>query len=168
MAHLNKFSKIKEDILEASDLKFQGLDKGSIPEKNVADFLKVFFTKYNAERNTVYCSNGKIQSKPGLRRSIGDIFKITHYYFPKASLTKMYIRLTTLLAEGIIVSAVCSEINKRVYRLKTSYDKSTFFNGPLTDEYGIDFSLYDLQNCTFNTTGWGTSYTEENLDIKTL
>lgn len=168
MAHLNKFLAIKEDVLKASAIRLKGLDKKDIPEKNVADFLQAFFVKYNNQYETVYVSNGKVQTGKGKRRSLQDIFLITYYYFPKASLSKMYLKLSVLLNQGIIVSAICSEINKRVYRAKINYDRGNFFNGPLTDEYGIDFSLMDLSSCVFNQVGWGTEYTEEQLNIKKL
>lgn len=168
MAHLNKFIPIKEDILKGASIKLRGLNKEDIKEKNVADFLQAFFTTYNSQYDTVYVSNGKIHTGKGMRRSIQDIFLITYHYFPKASLSKMYIKLSTLLNSGVIVSAVCSQINKRVYRGKINYDKGNFFNGPLIDEYGVDFALFDLSNCVFNKVGWGTEYTVDNLTIKKL
>lgn len=168
MAHLNKFLKIKEDILANSAIRLRGLDKEHIEEKNVADFVKAFFTKYNNQYDTIYASNGKLHTGKGLRRTFQDVFLITYYYFPKVSLTKLYLKLVTLLNEGVIVSAICDKLHKRVYRAKISYDKGNFFNGPMTDEYGVDFEMYNLDKCTFNEVGWGTSYTEDNLEIKKL
>lgn len=168
MAHLNKFLNIKEDIIKGTGIKLKGLEKADIKEKNVDAFLRAFFATYNNQYDTAYVSNGKTHTLKGRRRSIQDIFMITYYYFPKASLSKMYLKLSILLNEGLIVSAVCSEIHKRVYRGKIDYDKGNFFNGPMTDEYGIDFALFDLSNCVFNKVGWGTEYTEEQLNIKQL
>jgi hypothetical protein len=166
MAHLNKFIPIKDDILKGTSIKLRGLEKADIQEKNVDAFLRAFFTSYNNNYDTAYVSNGKVHTVKGRRRSIQDIFMITYYYFPKVSLSKLYIKLSILLNEGVIVSAICSEINKRVYRGKIAYDKGNFFNGPMTDEYGVDFALFDLSGCVFNKVGWGTEYTENNLQIK--
>lgn len=169
MAHLNPFPKIKEDILSKSPLKLRDLSKEDIPEKNVEDFLRKFFTDYNQKLDTVYAANGRTQTRAGLRRSIEDIFKIVHYYFPKVSLTKFYPKLLDLVEGGVIVSAICEVIHKRVYRAKTKYDKSNFFNGDLIDEYGTDFTMFEMgEHITNNVHGWGTDYTKQQLNIKTL
>jgi hypothetical protein len=165
MAHLNKLSLVKEHILTKAPLKLDTLEKENLQEKNVDDFLKKFFSTYNRTLNTVYVNKKAVQTKAGLRRSVSDIVLICHYYFPKVSITKTYKRLCRLVGEGIIISAVCDKIHSRVYRFKETYDKSNFFNSGMTDEYGVDFNLYDLDGATFNQDGWGTDYDEDNLNI---
>lgn len=168
MTHLNKFPAIKEHICSKAKLKIRNVTKENLAEKNVEAFLKSFFVNYNKNNPTVYVSNGAIQTQHNLRRSIGDIFLICQHYFPRTSLKKTYERLCALVNEGVVVSAICDDINKRVYRLKTDYDKSNFFNGDLTDEYGIDFTMFNLDNITNNEHGWGIDYTVENLEIINL
>ncbi len=162
-----KMNNIKIYILSQPKLKLRNLTKPT--EKNPKSFLKAFFLNYNKKLETVYCSNGQIQCMPGMRRSISDIFLIVYYYFPKASLTKLYNNLLNLVLEDVIVSSICKDINKRVYRgIKT--DEKSFINGTLTDEFKVDLKTFKTEEgkrittlCSHNKHGWGIEYGSQHL-----
>lgn len=164
-----KIAKAKAYILKQSKLKLKGLDKPT--EKNPKDFLKAFFTNYNRKLETVYCSNGQHQCHPGKRRSITDIYLITSHYFPKASLSKMYVNLLSLIVKGVVVSSICRDIHKRVYR-GVNQGEASFLNGTLMDEFDIDLKTFKDEEgnklttlCSHNKTGWGNNYTRNDLEI---
>lgn len=168
MAHKYSFSKIKEHILsQGSLLKFEGISKNDLPEKNIDDFMSRFFY-YNAKYRTVYAANGAGQTPANKRRSVADIYRIVRYYFPNASLTKLYKRLTQLVKDNVISSAFCEVIGKRVYRKRDGYENTSFFNGTMTDEYGVDFEEFDLEGVAINEHGWGTDYDEDVLKPQQL
>lgn len=162
--------KIKKYLQTQSGLKLKGLAKPK--EKTPELFLSEFFSNYNKKLETVYTSNGQIQTMPGKRRSIQDIYMIIYHYYPKASLTKLYNRLLLLIANDKVVSSICRDIHKRVYRAKLS-DENGFLNGTLTDEFGVDLKTFKGEDkigittkCKHNISGWGTNYTRE--DLKTI
>ena len=165
MAHLNKISDVRAYIISRPSLKLRDLEKKNLPEKNVEDFLQKFFTKYNSTLDTVLVDTNAKHTSKGLRRSMTDVLLICHYYFPRVSITKTYKRLCSLINSGVIVSALCNAIHMRVYRAKTNYDRGNFFNGCMTDEFGVDFEMFDLSGASFNETGWGTDYDEDNLNM---
>lgn len=156
-------------------LRIRDLSKKEVRDRFGGDidaFLGHFMTEYNNSFNTVYESNGRTQTEPGKRRSIEDIYRVLVYYYPKASLSNTYKRLIKLMQENKIGSAICDEIHKRVYRNLRSNESISFFNGSLTDEYGVDFEILGIKNIDINLNnskvGWGHNYNESNIKFVEL
>lgn len=159
--------KAKKYILKKPKLKLKGLDKPE--EKNPKDFIKMFFSKYNKKLETIYVSNGTVQCMPGKRRSIEDIYLILTYYYPKASLTKLYTELLNLILNNLVVSGLCKVIHKRVYRGITSTDQGGYINGTLIDEFGIDLKTFKIDKTSITSkcnknTNWG-NYTKDAIEF---
>lgn len=155
------FSDIKEYLKNLSPLRFHNLTKDDLKEKNPRDFLNAFF-RYNREYNTIY-GNGKLQTNAGCRRSIGDIFRITFYYFPKVRLTTIYKTLLTMVGESHCLSSICLATGLRVYRATKEGEKA-YFNGEKIDEFTTDFNQFEeLANCKSLGGAWGESYGADNI-----
>lgn len=80
---------------------------------NKKRFLQLFFSSYNNHYDT-FNKNGKCCSC-GRRRSLGDIYLITKYYYPDTSIFEVLNILNTLLKEGELHASYCNTINKMVY-----------------------------------------------------
>ncbi len=164
-----QIEKVKAYIKSQGGLKLKGLVK--IDEKNPQDFLKRFFSYYNKKLETVYKSNGAIQCMPNKRRSIQDIYLIVLNYFPKASLTKLYIEILKLISENLVISGICLDINKRVYR-GTNSGENGYINGVLMDEFQTDLKVFknkDKKSLTsgllHDSEGWGKNRQKDSLEI---
>lgn len=151
---------IKSFLKNEPFLKFSGIEKPN--EKNPVSFIENFF-KYNKERETVYVGNGHTQSKAGLRRSVGDIFRICYTYFPKLTMTTLYKTLLRMSAEGKLISSICMETGLRVYRATKDGEKS-YFNGQKIDEFTVDLTQFEeIKNCVSSAPNWGYEYNENHI-----
>lgn len=156
------FGQIKEYLKGLSPLRFQNLSREDLKEKNPTDFVKNFF-KYNSEYKTIYAGNGQTQTVTERRRSLGDIFRITYYYFPKVRLITIYRALLAAIGEGIALSAICQETGLRVYRA-TKGSESGIFNGEKIDEFYVDFNQFEEINaCKPKNGWWGDHYGSNDL-----
>lgn len=168
MAVDTKIPKIKEYIKSQPGLKLKGIVKPE--EKNPQEFLRRFFSYYNKKIETVYKSNGQIQCMPGKRRSLQDIYLITLHYFPKASLTKLYTELLLLISQNLVISAICIDIHKRVYR-GVSQGEAGYINGVFSDEFETDLKKFKVDKtsitskCTHDKGGWGIGRGKDSLTI---
>lgn len=151
---------IKTFLKKEPFLKFSGLEKPD--EKNPVAFIERFF-HYNKQRQTVYVGNGHVQCESGLRRSIGDIFKICYHYFPKLTMTTLYKTLIRMSSEGKVISSICMATGLRVYRATKDGEKS-YFNGQRIDEFTVDLNQFEeIKACKASQPDWGFSYDEKNI-----
>ncbi len=167
---MSKIEQVKTYIKQQGGLKLKGLTKPD--EKNPQDFLRRFFSYYNKKLETVYKSNGQIQCMPNKRRSIQDIYLIVLNYFPKASLTKLYTEILKLISENLVISGICLDIHKRVYRGVNSGEKG-YINGVLADEFDIDMKTFkgaDKKSITSKCShdepglGWGNGRGKDSFE----
>lgn len=119
------------------EIRLEKTMKKSIP-KTLQVFLVNFFQDYNNEKNTIYTNDKTVQTTPGRRRSLGDIYKLCKYYFPDCTLRQvlvlLYTTLPTVLTNGFR-SSYCSTIRKRVWYYDTG-NSNTLTNTDIDDEYG--------------------------------
>lgn len=152
------YKEIKEYLQAQSAIKFNGLSKEDVGNK-----LNVFFDKllvWNKERDTVF-TNNKLHTNAGKRRSIGDLYRITYFYFPKVKLITVYRELLEIIGKGAALSSICMETGLRVYRYT---DKEAFFNGTPIDEFGTDITTIEgYEKCKPKVDYWGYEYTEDNI-----
>jgi hypothetical protein len=149
---------IKTFLRGQPKIKFASLAKPE--ELTPREFVKNFF-KYNS-LNTVYLNN-QIQTEGGKRRSVGDIFRITYFYFPKVKLRTIYEALLESISENKVLSSICTITGTRVYR-KTNNNEKGIFNGQGIDEFKTDFSKFEIYPLLKPKPGfWGDNYGEKQL-----
>lgn len=82
-------------------------------------FIKHFITIYSRSYGTIYAEpDGKpssFQCAPLKRRSLGDIYLVTKFYYPKVKLLEVRDILTKLAKDKVIYSGICLDIFKRTY-----------------------------------------------------
>lgn len=156
------FGQIKRHLQEQPALHFRGLTKEDVG-RGLTKFSNHFF-EYNSKFDT-YQGNS-LQTPKGRRRSIGDIYRIFYYYFPKMTLTHVYQIVIQQIAKGIALSAICNATHMRVYRgVKKGYE-SHYFNGEETDEFGIDIKQFEeFKGCPREIGSWGVGVTSKNLKL---
>lgn len=157
------FKEIKEHLKAQPPIRF---NISAIDEKNVDALIRVFFSKYNRNYNTIYDGNHKVQTQAGKRRSISDIFRICYFYFPRIRLTTVYKTLLKYIKSSTHYSYICHATGLRVYRDASQdvYGGGNFFNGPLTDEYGVDFTTFEeLEGISINKKGGNTEDNDQFL-----
>lgn len=107
-------------------------------------FLIEFFKEYNEERNTIFTDDKSVQTDTGRRRSLGDIYKISKYYYPDCTLIDvlrlLYNVIPTKIRNGFRTS-YCSTIRKRVWYFSSGEDNG-IFNTNQPDEYGNITTFY--------------------------
>ncbi len=105
--------------------------------KTIEEFVVNFFKEYNSKYTTTYTKNVAEQCTTGRRRSLGDVYMITKFYFPECTLLDI-IELMYGKLWGVNKSQFCSAVKKRVFRR----DTSQFYSLDTKDEYGNLPSYY--------------------------
>lgn len=124
-------------ILAEGSLRIQGLLKKR--EETSKEFLRTLFKKWNSELNTLNVPNGTVQTVPNKRRSLGDIFRIVRYYYPRTSLKTVINVIYDDLFDSVpkFRSSYCSTINKRVFYKGGTNQESHIYDQNTKDEYGL-------------------------------
>lgn len=163
------FKQIKDYIVlkeGGRKLKFEGLTKEDVGN-NIEEFFDSFFV-YNKERNTLFVDTDAKQTGKNRRRSVTDIYLLATHYFPRLKLSSVYKQIVRLLLEGKIVSALCQNINCRVYRAANNGEKG-FFNSDPIDEYQVDFTIFEGGELLKPSTSlWGYDYKTSVLKFKDI
>lgn len=150
---------IKDYLRSLKIIKFSGIEKDDL--NGLTDLLDRLLL-LNSQSATVF-TNGKLQTESGSRRSIGDLYRIVSYYYPKITLTTLYQHLFGLIAENKVISSICMETGMRVYRA-TKGSEYGFLNGTPIDEFGVDLKQFDnFDQCENKEGKWGYEYTEEQI-----
>lgn len=141
----NKITDIQTKIIALPDIRIRKVLKKR--NENLTEFLVKFFTKFNLENDTIFVDSEEIQTAMGKRRSLGDIYKICKYYYPKCTLEEVMRLLynqTSPLFQAIPTfrSSYCSTINKRVWYVGSQGAISEILNTSTNDEYGNNYNTY--------------------------
>lgn len=138
---------IQEELNTEPPLRIRGLLRKRT--ETLEQFLILFFTKWNVEKETIYVNNGHTQTEPGKRRSIGDIYRIVKYYYRKTTLKEVKDVLINLFPESGTANTVdrlrsskCSMIHKRVYYQGNTSQGSEIANKSSNDEYGYTWEQW--------------------------
>lgn len=118
-------------------LRMQGLLRRR--EESLKQFLIKFFLEWNIEKNTLQVETRKIDVGPGKRRSLGDIFMIVKYYYPKATLLQVTRHIYNDLFQEIprFRCSYCNTIKKRVFYQGTEQQDSNIYDKTIRDEYNL-------------------------------
>lgn len=157
------FKQVKTHLRQQSGLKFKGFTKEDVGT-NLESFLENILI-YNNKYPTVYTTNGQTQTGAGKRRSIGDLFRLTYFYFPKITLTTLYTSLLKLVIEKKALSSICEATGLRVYRAAKD-GEITYFNGTPTDEFYTDFKQFEeFKQCKSAKDYWGYTFKEDKINF---
>jgi hypothetical protein len=137
-----KLEEIEKKILEQRVVRLQGFYKSQKKELSLKEFLINFFTQYNNENKTIYKDDKGLQTDVGKRRSLGDIFLICKYYYPKVTLKEVIEILYNNLFNDIprFRSSNCSQIKKRVFYQGNANQKSEVYDLETSDEWKVKFN----------------------------
>lgn len=152
---------IKDYLKKLPEIKFHDLEKEDLKLSVFLENILIYCKNYD----TVTLNN-TIQTKRGTRRTVGDLYRITKYYFPRIGLTTVYKSLLKLCAEKTAVSAICQATGTRVYR----YDKGNgYFNSEATDEFYTNLTQFEeFKNCKSIKDNWGYDYTSSKIKYITI
>jgi hypothetical protein len=108
-------------------------------KETLKDFLIKFFTEWNNKKDTIYVGNRHVQTSPGKRRSLGDIFVICRYYYPKCTLEEVKSIVYNELFEEIprFRSSWCTRVNKRVFYQGEEGQTTHIYDTSKHDEFGL-------------------------------
>lgn len=108
-------------------------------------FLINFFEEANDEKSTIYVDNREVQTDPGRRRSLGDIFMIMRYYYEDITLKEVVKLLHKTLPSKMngFRTSWCNEINKRTFYYDAD-DDTNVYNKNRRDEYGFTYEEYQV------------------------
>lgn len=106
-------------------------------KETLEQFIEKFFTKWNDEHETIYVDSKETQTEPECRRSIGDIYMICKYYYPKCTLKQIKDILYDLVKnkEGYR-SSYCHSTKKRMFYYSNT-ENNALLNTSEKDEYGM-------------------------------
>ncbi len=122
-------------------IRFEALNKTGRKDKTVKEFLNRFFLEFNRTKNTIYVSDKTVQTDTNRRRSIGDIYYLTKYYYPNVTLKEIYDILINVLPKEIkgFRSNHCSQILKYVWYYNEGSANATN-NSEAKAEYGCSYN----------------------------
>jgi hypothetical protein len=128
---------ITEQLNNLPGIRVQGLLKKR--EETLKEFLIKFFTKWNHTKPTVFADSKAVQTPAAKRRSLGDIYKICKYYYPKTNLKQVRNLLYTTLHNEVprFRSSYCNQIHKRVWYQGSATQGAGVFDKTHADEYGL-------------------------------
>ena len=121
--------KLKKAGINTSLLK---LENFTCNDKNVKDFIRNFLKYYNQKYDTL-AEDGKYQTGMGHHRSLGDIFRVTNYYFDT---TMDEVKEALLDLKRNLVGHYCDDINRRVYEHTYNWPNYIQCDSWQTDEFG--------------------------------
>lgn len=118
--------------------------KKSAQKLGLEGFLIKFFKEWNEDRDTIYLETAEVQTEAGKRRSLGDVYMISKYYFPNCTVKEiinlLYIILPQRITSGFRTSK-CNTIHKRVWYYD-SEDSGGAFDKTSNDEFRHPYQYY--------------------------
>lgn len=136
----------EKTLIELGLLKLRGFKKSDVNGIELNKFIHDFLTKYNS-RSTLNVKGGAVQTEGGRRRSGGDVFRLCKYYYPECTLNEVLYTLNNMTdmvypLHKNIVSSICGQINKRVYRANIWGGAGIRHNAGIRDEFNLTTDKY--------------------------
>lgn len=144
MAGIRLINKSLKETYAKDPLRIRGLLKKR--NETLEEFLIKFFNNYNNNKETLFVETKEVQTPPGKRRSIGDIYAICKYYYPTCTIRDVVNIVYNVLPTEVprFRSSLCSQIKKRVFYQGTEDQQSAMYNTSNPDEFG--FTIEDWKN----------------------
>jgi len=116
-------------------------------KETIREFLIKFFTEWNSEKETIYVESGETQTEHAKRRSMGDVYRICKYYYPKCTFKIIKDIVIDLFPQNQLNEEVidtfrtsyCDTINKRVFYVEEG-SFTEICNKTTHNEYGFTWS----------------------------
>lgn len=120
-------------------LRIKGLLKKR--KETLKEFIVKFFEEWNEEKDTILADKdkvGKTDTLAGCRRSIGDIYRICQYYYPRCTLNQIRKIVYTELFDDIdgFRSSYCYATKKRMFYVDEDEGMGVY-NENTKDEFGL-------------------------------
>lgn len=138
------FAKLEEKILKIygdETLKFGGDFKRKLSEKK-PEFMLKFFERNDAYE-TIFTESKKLQCNRGCRRSLGDIYMILKYYYPRCTLASIIPYFYGKDKLKTLASQFCGSTQKRVFREGYAKIEGHEYHPTSKDEFGNLPSFYE-------------------------
>lgn len=144
MAGIRLINKSLKETYAKDPLRIRGLLKKR--NETLEEFLIKFFNNYNNNKETLFVETKEVQTPPGKRRSIGDIYAICKYYYPTCTIRDVVNIVYNVLPTEVprFRSSLCSQIKKRVFYQGAEDQQSAMYNTSNPDEFG--FTIEDWKN----------------------
>lgn len=142
MKNVNRLE--KEIIFLNPQIKISDISRENTKEITPFQFLSTFLQVWNNVYPTVYVENDLQQCETKCRRSLGDLFMLTKYYFPEITLLEVITILHDLFNGEYehFCTDYCGVINKRVYYYNTFYN-TKIEDRSIKDELGVRYREYE-------------------------
>lgn len=137
MAGIRLINKSLKETYAKDPLRIRGLLKKR--NETLEEFLIKFFNNYNNNKETLFVETKEVQTPPGKRRSIGDIYAICKYYYPTCTIRDVVNIVYNVLPTEVprFRSSLCNQIKKRVFYQGAEDQQSAMYNTGNVDEFGF-------------------------------
>lgn len=109
-----------------------------------SDFVRKFFDKFSIEYNTYIANSDNLFCVRDVRRSIGDVYRLSYsYYGDKMTMVALICHTYTRVLESRLTENYCYNINKRVYKNRPNKN-GNYFDPRQPDELGMMKEHYDI------------------------
>lgn len=110
--------------------------------ESLREFLYLFFTDWNFEKNTIVKGTKRLQCEKGCRRSLDDIYGIVKYYYRGATLLDVVdILHNDLMKRDGFRTSPCTTIEKRVYYYEKE-SRNLVFMTEWIDQHGLNYNQW--------------------------
>lgn len=116
-------------------------------KENLEEFLFRFFNEWNHEKDTIVIETREVQTAKSRRRSLGDMFMLCRYYYPKCTLKEVATALykgmfkRTFANDYKMRSSFCGGTQRRMFYITNNKD-SIFYDPKQNDEFGFSPEWY--------------------------
>lgn len=130
------YKAIEAKLDKMAPIRVRGLLKKR--KETIEEFICTFFRSWNEDKDTICVNNGHTQTAAGARRSLGDIYKICKYYYPKCTLKQVAKVVYEDCFEDVDIfrSSFCSATKKRMFYVGDNSQDSELLNQNIKDEFG--------------------------------
>lgn len=140
----NPFNEIEQVILSKNTRPFRLERLLKRRTETLQEFLERFFEQWNKDRDTIFVDDESVQTEMDKRRSLGDIYMISKYYYPNCTLNEVLNLLYNVLPESMpegFRTSYCFTINKRVWYFDDE-EETGQFDKTQSDEFGKQYNFY--------------------------
>lgn len=128
---------IKDELEEYPSIRIQGLLRKR--KETLEEFIIKFFEKWNNEKDTINIDTGEVDTEAGCRRSLGDLYKICSYYYPKCTFIEVKDILWNIVFEKLtrFRSSYCNSTERRMFYRGDDFEKTGVLNTTHHCEFGL-------------------------------
>lgn len=139
------YKAVEDKLAQTAEIRVRGILKKR--KEGLKEFIVRFFTEWNNENETIYTVANRKVCEPKCRRSLGDVYKICKYYYPKCTLKQVALILYIDCFDEIerFRSSFCSATKKRMFYVGDDDQDSEMLNKYIKDEFGFTYKEWTGQ-----------------------